>query len=138
MHLAMQMVGYYFKIMAYLNFIVKNYTNTERQLLAITSSLNYFRTIIYRADIRVQTDHSNLLYNTDSNTSRYQGWKLLLEEYGIILVYIPGEKNMVAENLSRCMMVSDDSPLDQIITKRAQKSHGIGVKLQTDKKGRIR
>jgi hypothetical protein len=53
-------------------------------------------------EIVMQTDHKNLTYPTLTHTSNRVLWqRLLLEEYGVKLEYIKGEKNVVADALSR-------------------------------------
>jgi ribonuclease HI len=80
----------------------QNYTNTERELLAIIEALKYFRNIIYCADITVKTDHANLLYSTELQSSRAQRWKLVLEDYQVKIMHIAGKDNQAADALSRC------------------------------------
>ncbi|KAI5152754.1 hypothetical protein ENBRE01_2980 [Enteropsectra breve] len=87
----------------------QNYSNTERELLAIVEALKYFRTLIYGTKIIVRTDHSNLLYSPELHTSRAQRWKLLLEEYDVDLKYIPGQQNIAADTLSRCMSITENN-----------------------------
>ena len=50
----------------------RNYSNTERELLAIIEGLEYFRSIIYGATIEARTDHANLLYGPELSSSRAQ------------------------------------------------------------------
>ncbi len=52
--------------------------------------------------IIVRTDHKNLTHPTSTHTSdRVLRQRLLLEEYGVEIEYIQGEKNVVADALSR-------------------------------------
>ena len=76
------------------------YTTTERELLAIVETLKEFRNILLGQRIRVYTDHQNLTYKA-FNTERVMRWRLILEEFGPELLYIKGEKNIVADALSR-------------------------------------
>ena len=76
------------------------YTTTERELLAIVETLKEFRNILLGHHIRVFTDHKNLTYK-NFNTERVMRWRLILEEFGPDLNYIKGEKNIVADALSR-------------------------------------
>jgi len=82
------------------------YTTTERELLAIVETLKEFRNILLGHVIRVYTDHKNLTYQT-FNTERVMRWRLIIEEFGPELIYVPGNKNVVADALSR--IDSDDS-----------------------------
>ena len=85
------------------------YTTTERELLAIVETLKEFRNILLGHEIRVYTDHKNLTYKTQ-NTERVMRWRLLIEEFSPDLVYLQGEKNIVADALSRLDIDPDDSP----------------------------
>jgi RNase H-like domain found in reverse transcriptase/Reverse transcriptase (RNA-dependent DNA polymerase)/Integrase zinc binding domain len=76
------------------------YTTTERELLAIVETLKEFRNILLGHHIRVYTDHKNLTYK-NFNTERVMRWRLILEEFGPELLYIKGERNIVADALSR-------------------------------------
>ena len=77
-----------------------NYTTTERELLAIVETLKEFRNILLGQEIKVWTDHQNLTYKT-FNTERVMRWRMIAEQYGAELHYIPGSKNIVADALSR-------------------------------------
>ena len=48
----------------------------------------------------VHTDHKNLLYQKMS-TDCIIWWRLLIEEFGPTFVHIKGEKNVIADALSR-------------------------------------
>ena len=83
-----------------LNSAQLNYTTTERELLAIVETLKEFRNILLGQEIKVWTDHQNLTYKT-FNTERVMRWRMIAEQYGATLHYIKGEKNIVADALSR-------------------------------------
>ena len=82
------------------------YTTTERELLAIVETLKEFRNILLGQTIRVYTDHKNLTYKT-FNTERVMRWRLLIEEYNPELHYVKGERNVVADALSRLALIDD-------------------------------
>ena len=83
-----------------LNKAQKNYTVTEKELLAIVETLKEFRNILLGQEIIVYTDHKNLTYKVH-NTKRVIRWRLICEEYGPILKYVKGDKNVMADALSR-------------------------------------
>jgi len=83
-----------------LNTAQLNYTTTEKELLAIVETLKEFRSILLGQVIVVYTDHKNLTYKV-FNTQRVMRWRLIIEEYGPTLEYVKGEKNVVADALSR-------------------------------------
>jgi RNase H-like domain found in reverse transcriptase/Integrase zinc binding domain len=86
----------------------KRYTTTERELLAIVETLKEFQKILLGQKITIYTDHQNLTYK-NFNMDRVMRWRLIIEEYGPELKYIKGERNIVADALSRLDMPSDKS-----------------------------
>ena len=53
-------------------------------------------------EIRIYTDHKNLTYpSTDFTSDRILRQRLVIEEYGAALVYVPGDNNFVVDTLSR-------------------------------------
>ena len=52
--------------------------------------------------IKVYTDHKNLVqYALGFTSHRVYRWRLIQEEYGPEIVYIPGVTNVVADAMSR-------------------------------------
>jgi hypothetical protein len=71
-------------------------------LLAISETLKYFKHMLLGHRIIVRTDHKNLTHpDTNHVSDRVLRQRLLLEEYGAEIEYIKGEKNVVADALSR-------------------------------------
>ena len=94
-----------------LNSAQRNYTVGEQELLSIVETLKEFRNILLGQKVIVHTDHKNILYGNLSN-ERITRWRLLLEEFGPEYHHIPGEKNVVADALSRMDMTDQgESPL---------------------------
>jgi hypothetical protein len=80
----------------------RRYPVTEQELLAIVETLKYFKHMLFGHTIIVKTDHKNLTHQVSTHASdRVLRQRLLLEEYGVELQYIEGEKNIVADALSR-------------------------------------
>jgi hypothetical protein len=79
----------------------KNYTVSEKEALAIVWTLHHLRQVLLGSPVTVYTDHSNLLFLTTAKLQRIQRWKLLLDEYDLTIVHVPGSKNSMADVLSR-------------------------------------
>jgi len=78
------------------------YSVTEQELLSIVECLKEFKGMLWGQKIKVYTDHQNLVRDALGLTSdRVYRWRLILEEYGPEIVYIPGVTNIVADGLSR-------------------------------------
>jgi hypothetical protein len=80
----------------------RKYSITKIELLAIVETLKEFKEMLWGQNIKVFTDHANLMRDALGLTSDqvYQ-WRLLLEEYGPKIVYIKHIHNTVADAVSR-------------------------------------
>jgi hypothetical protein len=75
---------------------------TKIELLAIDETLEEFKGMLGGQNIKVFTDHANLMRDALGLTSdRVYQWRLFLEEYGPKIVYIKGIHNTVADAVSR-------------------------------------
>jgi hypothetical protein len=74
------------------------YSVTKIELLAIVETLKEFKGMLWGQNLKVFTDHANLMRDALGLTSEkvYQ-WRLLLEEYGPEIVYIKGIHNPIAD-----------------------------------------
>ena len=92
-----------------LNRAQKNYTMTEKELLSIVECVKEFRNILFGYPIRVFSDHKNLVHAaTLSQSQRVMRWRLILEEFGPDILHIKGEKNIVADAISRLPTANED------------------------------
>jgi hypothetical protein len=78
------------------------YSVTKIELLAIVKTLKEFKGMLWAQQIKVFTNHANLMRDALGLTSdRVYQWRLLLEEYGPKIVYIKGIHNTVADVVLR-------------------------------------
>ena len=86
-----------------LNEVQRNYTTTEKELLAVVYALDKFRAYLLGAEIIIFTDHSALKYLlTKKNAkTRLIRWVLLLQEFNLQIRDKKGVENVVVDHLSR-------------------------------------
>ncbi len=71
-------------------------------ILAIVKTLKAFKGILWGQQIKVFTDHTNLMRDALGLTlDQVYRWRLLLEEYGPKIVYIEGIHNTVIDTVLR-------------------------------------
>ncbi len=76
----------------------RKYSVTEIELLAIVKTLKEFKGMLWGQQIKVLTDHANLMRDALGLISdRVCQWRLLLEEYGPKIVYIKDAHNIDAD-----------------------------------------
>ncbi|RVW13079.1 Retrovirus-related Pol polyprotein from transposon opus [Vitis vinifera] len=85
-----------------LNKAQRNYTTTEKKLLAIVFALDKFRAYLVGSFIIVFTDHSALKYllTKQDAKARLIRWILLLQEFDLQIRDKKGVENVVADHLS--------------------------------------
>ena len=86
-----------------LNEVQRNYTTTEKELLAVVFALDKFRAYLVEYFIVVFTDHSALKYllTKQDAKARLIRWILLLQEFNLQIKDKKGVENVVADHLSR-------------------------------------
>lgn len=101
-----------------------NYHITDKELLAIVWAIKKFRTYLYGNKFVIETDHQALehLFKLKDPTGRLMRYRLKLEEFDFVVRYIKGEKNAVADALSRVQMdIQDLKNLQCNVLTRLQK-----------------
>ncbi len=63
-------------------------------------TLHEYKCILLGHLITIYMDHKNLTYS-NFTTNHITCWRLIVEEYGPKIVYIPGKCNIIADTLSR-------------------------------------
>ena len=92
-----------------LNEAQRNYTTTEKELLAVVYALDKFRAYLVGADIVIFTDHAALKYllTKQNGKARPIRWVLLLQEFNLQFKDKKGVENVVADHLSRLTIAHD-------------------------------
>ena len=85
-----------------LNEAQRNYTTTEKELLAMVYALDKFRAYLVGLDIVIFTDHSALKYLLTKKNfkARLIRWVLLLQEFNLQIKDKKRVENVVADHLS--------------------------------------
>ncbi|WJZ82853.1 hypothetical protein VitviT2T_002577 [Vitis vinifera] len=96
-----------------LNEAQRNYTTTEKELLAVVFTLDKFRAYLVGSSIVVFTDHSALKYllTKQDAKARLIRWILLLQEFNLQIRDKKGVENVVADHLSRLVIAHDSHGL---------------------------
>ena len=92
-----------------LNEAQRNYTTTEKELLAVVYALDKFRAYLVGADIVIFTDHAALKYllTKQNAKARLIRWVLLLQEFNLQFKDKKGVENVVADHPSRLTIAHD-------------------------------
>ena len=103
-----------------LNEAQRNYTTTEKELLAIVFALDKFCTYLVESFIVVFTDHSTLKYLLIKKNAKARliRWIILLQEFNLKIKDKKGVENVVADHLlrlaithnSHSLPINDDFP----------------------------
>jgi RNase H-like domain found in reverse transcriptase len=89
-----------------LNAAQRRYTTTEHELLSTIETCTEYKNILLGYPIIVYTVHKNCIFNGLKPSDCVFRWLSLLEEYVVILEYLPGKKNVVSDALS-CLDIDE-------------------------------
>ena len=86
-----------------MNSAEKNYSTSEKELLAIVWGIKHFRPYLYGRKFKVASDHKPLTWimNVKDPGSRLLRWRIQLEEYEYEIIYKKGALNTNADALGR-------------------------------------
>lgn len=90
-----------------LNSAERNYSTTERELLAVMYAIKQFRCYLYGRKFTLITDHAALkwMLNLKDPSARLTRWALRLAEYDYEVVHKPGKSHTNVDALSRTVAV---------------------------------
>ena len=100
------------KVVAYASRQLKpheqNYPTHNLELAAVVFALKIWRHYLYGEKCRIYTDHKSLKYLLTQKelNLRYRRWLELFKDYDCIIDYHPGKANVVADALSRKIVVA--------------------------------
>ena len=96
-----------------LNEAQRNYTTTEKELLAVVYALDKFRAYLVGSDIVIFTYHSALKYLLTKQNAKARPirWVLLLQEFNLQIKDKKGVENVVADHLLRLTISHDTHSL---------------------------
>ncbi|CAF0997136.1 unnamed protein product [Brachionus calyciflorus] len=100
----------------------RKYSTSEKELLTVVMSIEYFHQYLYGKFFIVYTDHQPLtwiLHKTNTHP-RLERWLIRLSQYNFEIMYKPGKDNIVADMLSRLpdenqYTDSDNDYLDNLV-----------------------
>ncbi|GFW83847.1 retrovirus-related Pol polyprotein from transposon 17.6 [Trichonephila clavipes] len=92
----------------------RNYSTTEGEALVVVWALEKFRGYVEGQTIRLSSDHQPLkwLLSLKSPIGRLARWALQIQSYNLIIDYIPGKSNFIADLLSRPTSEQDKADCD--------------------------
>eukprot|EP01033_Poteriospumella_lacustris_P016763 gene16763-11993_t len=88
----------------------QKWSTPEKEAFAIYYTLRSNAHLLRDIPFTLQTDHKNLTYIDMKGSPKVQRWKWELQEFNFKLQHIPGEKNLVADQMSR--LVSEEEEED--------------------------
>ncbi|CAM8929270.1 unnamed protein product [Rhodiola kirilowii] len=93
----------------------RNYSTTEKELLAVVFALEKFRAYLLGAKVIVFSDHAAIRYliKKKETKPRLIRWILLLQEFDVEIRDKKGIKNTVADHLSRIIRGEDEGHITE-------------------------
>ncbi|OMO69026.1 hypothetical protein CCACVL1_19690 [Corchorus capsularis] len=93
--------------------VVKNYTTTEKEMLAIVFALEKFRPYILGSKMIIYSDHATLRYLMSKKESK--DMLMLFQEFDIEIKDKKGAENVVADHLSRIEGKEEETAINEAL-----------------------
>ena len=78
-----------------------NWSTPEKECYAIFYAVKKLEYLIRDVKFTLYTDHKNLTYINEGGSPKVVRWKVAIQEFMFDIVYLEGEKNLVADHWSR-------------------------------------
>jgi hypothetical protein len=78
----------------------------EKEMLSVVDALKEFRSMIWGYPITIHADHLNWTYDKTYHNARVLRWQMLIEDFAPNIKYVKGEKNILADALSRLPFIT--------------------------------
>lgn len=92
----------------------RNYTIVEKEMYAMVSALEFYRNLIQGFTIVIETDSKNCCYENRVIIKRTERWKLIMNEFDLIIKNINGNTNNIADKLSRSYKINRNCEMNFI------------------------
>ena len=104
-------ISYYSKT---LNKAEINYTQTEKEALAVVETVEFNRHILLEQKFRVKTDHEALkwLLTTKEPKGRLARWILKFQEYDYVIEHWSGKKHVNVDAMTRAPITATEEQME--------------------------
>jgi hypothetical protein len=103
----------------------RNYSTTDRELLAVVRSIKHYRPLLLGKKFKLNTDHQAILYlfKTHNLSARMLRWSLALQEFEFEIKYLKGYKN-ISDCISRLTQDTIEENVSSVkMTKKVKKEN---------------